>query len=87
MTAVHKLEEHDCGNATDETEKDAEVEKSDYVDDNTNNIDTMRSKKKPGSCLNMMKADKQSPRVQSNLMKMLLMIKLMIMRFRSVCVY
>ena len=25
MTAVHKLKEHDCGNATDETEKDAEV--------------------------------------------------------------
>ena len=26
VTAVHKLKEHDCGNATDETEKDAEVD-------------------------------------------------------------
>ena len=51
MTAVDELKEPDCGNATDETEKDAEVEKSDNVDDDTNNMDKLRSKKKPGSCL------------------------------------
>ena len=39
MTAVDELKEPDCGNATDETEKDAEVEKSDYVDDDTNKAD------------------------------------------------
>ena len=83
MIAVDELKEPDCGNATDKTEKDAEVENPDNVDDETNNMDNLRSKKKPGSCLNMMKADKQSPRVQSNLMKMLMMIKLMILRFRS----
>ena len=44
MTAVDELKEPDCGNATDETEKDAEVEKSDYVDDDTNNMDKLRSK-------------------------------------------
>ena len=58
MTAVDELKEPDCCNATDETWNYAEVEKSDYVDDDTNNMDKLRSKKKPGSCLNMMKADK-----------------------------
>ena len=48
MTAVDELK--------DETEKNAEL--SDYIDDDTNNMDKLRSKKKPGSCLNMMKADK-----------------------------
>ena len=33
MTAVDELKEPDCGNATEETEKDAEVEKSDYIDE------------------------------------------------------
>jgi hypothetical protein len=32
VTAVDELKEPDCGNATEETEKDAEVEKSDYID-------------------------------------------------------
>jgi hypothetical protein len=31
-TAVDELKEPDCGNATEETEKDAEVEKSDFID-------------------------------------------------------
>jgi hypothetical protein len=35
VTAVVKLKEPDCGNATEETEKDPEVEKSDYIDDDT----------------------------------------------------
>ena len=74
MTAVDELKGTDCGNATEETEKDAKVEKSDYVNDDFNDMDKLRfSKKKPRSCLNMMKACKQSPRVRSNLMKMLLM--------------
>ena len=49
----------DYGNAKEETEKDAEAEKSDYVDEDTNDLDKLRlSKKKPWSCLNMMKAGK-----------------------------
>ena len=49
----------DCGNATEETEKDVEVEKPDYVDEDTNDMDKLRlSKKKPRRCLNMMKAGK-----------------------------
>ena len=63
VTAVDELKEPDCGNATEETEKDAEVEKSDYID--TNNMDKLRlSKNRPRSCLNMMQAEKQSPRAQ-----------------------
>ena len=55
VTAVDELKEPDCGNATEETEKDAEVEKSDYID--TNNMDKLRlSKNRPRSCLNMMQA-------------------------------
>jgi hypothetical protein len=61
VTADDELNAPDCGNATNKTEKDAEVE-----------------------MMMMMKADKHSPRVQSNLTKILLMIKLMIMRLRSV---
>ena len=34
-TAVDELKVPDCGNAKEETEKDAEVEKSDYVDEDT----------------------------------------------------
>jgi hypothetical protein len=52
-------------NSTEETEKDAEVYKSDYVYEDTNDLDKLR--------LSKMKAGKASPRVQSNLMKMLLM--------------
>jgi S-ribosylhomocysteine lyase LuxS involved in autoinducer biosynthesis len=33
VTAVDELKEPECGNATEETEKDAEVEKSDYTDE------------------------------------------------------
>ena len=33
MTAVDELKVPNCGNATEETEKDAEVEKSDYIDE------------------------------------------------------
>jgi hypothetical protein len=33
VTAVDELKVPDCGNATEETEKDAEVEKSDYIDE------------------------------------------------------
>ena len=58
-TAVDELKVPDYGNAKEETEKDAEVEKSDYVDEDTNDLDKLRlSKKKPWSCLNMMKAGK-----------------------------
>ena len=60
MTVVDELKElKDFGNATDETEKDAEVENSHYVDEDTNNMDILGSKKKPESCLNMMKADRK----------------------------
>ena len=46
-TAVDELKVPDYGNAKEETEKDAEVEKSDYVDD-TNDLDKLRlSKKRP----------------------------------------
>ena len=39
MTAVDELKEPDCGNAKEETEKDAEVEKSDYyIDEDTNDM-------------------------------------------------
>ena len=65
VTAVDELKEPDCGNATEETEKDAEVEKSDYIDEDTNDMDKLRlSKNRPRSCLNMMQAEKQSPRAQ-----------------------
>ena len=48
VTAVDELKGPDCGNATEETEKDAEVEKSDYVDEDTNDLDKRRiSKKRP----------------------------------------
>ena len=33
VTAVDELKVPNCGNATEETEKDAEVEKSDYIDE------------------------------------------------------
>ena len=36
VTAVDELKVPDCGNAKEETEKYAEVEKSDYVDEDTN---------------------------------------------------
>ena len=37
-----------CGNATEETEKDAEIENSDYVDEYSNDLDKrMLSKKRP----------------------------------------
>ena len=32
----------DCGNATEESEKDAEVEKSDYIDEDSNDMDKLR---------------------------------------------
>tara|TARA_B110000908_G_C10027660_1_gene345895 strand:- start:380 stop:652 length:273 start_codon:yes stop_codon:yes gene_type:complete len=67
VTAVDELKEPDCGNATEETEKDAEVEKSDYIDEDTNDMDKLRlSKNRPRSCLNKqaMQKEKQSPRVQ-----------------------
>jgi hypothetical protein len=58
-TAVDELKGPDCGNATEETEKASEVEKSDYVDEDTNNLDKLRlSKTEPWSCLKMMKAGK-----------------------------
>ena len=45
---VDELKGRDCGNATEETEKDAKVEKSDYVDEDTNDLDKLRiSKKRP----------------------------------------
>jgi hypothetical protein len=48
VIAVDELKGPDCGNATEETEKDAEVEKSDYVDEDTNDLDKLRiSKKRP----------------------------------------
>jgi hypothetical protein len=48
VTAVDELKGPDCGNATEETEKDAEVEKSDYVDEDTNDLDKLKlSKKRP----------------------------------------
>ena len=57
MSAVDEFK--DCGNATDTTERDAKVEKQDYVDEDTNNMDKLRlSKKKPRRCLNMLKAGK-----------------------------
>ena len=65
MTAVDELKEPDCGNATEETEKDAEVEKSEYIDEDTNDMVKLRlSNNIPRSCLNMMQAEKQSPRAQ-----------------------
>jgi hypothetical protein len=48
VIAVDELNGPDCGNATEETEMDAEVEKSDYVDEDTNDLDKLRiSKKRP----------------------------------------
>ena len=65
VTGVDELKMPDCGYATEETEKDAEVEKSDYIDKNTNNMDKLRlSKNRPRTCLIMMQAGKQSPRAQ-----------------------
>jgi hypothetical protein len=50
VTALDELKEPDCGNATEETEKDAEVEKSDYIDEDTNDMDKLRlSKNRPRS--------------------------------------
>ena len=58
MTAVIELKGSDCGNATKETEKDAEV------DEDTKDMDKLRwLKYRLRSCLNMMLAGKQSPRV------------------------
>ena len=69
MTAVDELKRPDFGNLTEETGKDVEVEKPDYVDEDTNDMDKLRlSKKKPRSCSNMMN---QSPRIRSHPMKML----------------
>jgi hypothetical protein len=65
VTAVDELKEPNCGNATEETEKDAEVEKSEYIDKDTNDMDKLRlSKNRPRSCLNIRQAEKQSPRAQ-----------------------
>ena len=48
VIAVDELKGPDCGNATEETEKDAEVEKSDYVNEDTNDLDNLSlSKKRP----------------------------------------
>ena len=59
MNAVDEMKGPDCGNATREAEKDAKVEKQDYVDKDTNDLDKLRlSKKKPWSCLNLVKAGK-----------------------------
>jgi hypothetical protein len=67
VTAVDELKEPDCGNATEETEKDAEVEKLDYIDEDTNDLDKLRlSKNRRRSCLNMMQAEEQSPRAQQS---------------------
>jgi hypothetical protein len=45
VIAVDELKGPDCGNATEETEK---VEKSDYVDEDTNDLAKLRiSKKRP----------------------------------------
>ena len=45
--------------------KDAEVERSDYMDEDTNDMEKLRlSKNIPRSYLNMMQAEKQSPRAQ-----------------------
>ena len=63
VTAVDELKVPDCGNATEQTEKDAEVENSKDIDEDTNDMDTLRlSKNRPRSGLNMMLAGKQSPR-------------------------
>ena len=65
VTAVDELKVPDCGNETEQTEKDAEVEKSEDIYEDTNDMDKLRlSKNRPRSCLNMMQAGKQSPRVQ-----------------------
>ena len=48
-------------------QKDAEVERSEYIDEDTNDMDKLRlSKNRPRSCLNKqaMQKEKQSPRVQ-----------------------
>jgi hypothetical protein len=50
VSAVDELKWPDCGKTTKETEKNAEVEKSDYVDEVTNSLDKLRlSKMKPRS--------------------------------------
>ena len=73
-TSVVELKGHEFGNGAEETEKDAEVEKSDCVDEDANNLDKLiLSKSKLRSCVNMMKAGEQSPNIQSSLMNMLLM--------------
>jgi hypothetical protein len=46
VTAVDLLICPDCGNATEETEKDAMVEKSDYDDEDTNDLDKLQLIKK-----------------------------------------
>jgi hypothetical protein len=59
VTAVDELKGPDCGNATGETEMDAKVEKADTE---ANDLDKLRlSKKKPRTCLNMMKAGSKQP--------------------------
>jgi len=52
VTAVDELKGGpDCGNATEGSEKDAEVEKSDYIDEDPNDMDKLRlSKNRPWSC-------------------------------------
>ena len=45
VTAVDELKWPDCGNTTTETEKNAEAEKSDYVDEDTNNLDRLSKMK------------------------------------------
>ena len=50
VTAVDELKWHDFVNTTKETEKNAKVEKSDYVDEDTNNLEKLSlSKMKPRS--------------------------------------
>ena len=72
MTALDELKGHDCGNATKKTEKDTKVENSDNFDEDTiesNNMDkAVVVKEQARSCFNMMKAGKQLPMVQRNLM-------------------
>ena len=48
VTAVDELKWPDGGNAAEETENDSEIEKSDYVDEDTDDLDLLRlSKKNP----------------------------------------
>jgi hypothetical protein len=60
VTAVDELKGPECGNGAEETEKSAEVEKSDCVDEDVNKLEKrMLSKRKLRSCLNMMKYSNQ----------------------------